>query len=173
MKAKLHYDRNTTDSSFSLGEKVLLYDPTTKSNECRKLKRRWIGPFLLTDRSDDVLTYRLKDCQTGKERRAMVHFNRLKRYNDDRDDFYERSATIPDPREDGGQQTVDSQVSTDEWYSIKKVTAHKKVKGKDYFQVVWEDDTRQWLPSEGVTEFAKNQYYVIGGRNAGENAEVR
>ena len=29
-KAKLHYDRNTTDSSFSLGEKVLLYDSTTK-----------------------------------------------------------------------------------------------------------------------------------------------
>jgi len=90
----------------------------------------------------------------------MVHFNRLKRYNDDRDDFYERSATIPDPREDDGQQTVDSEASTDKWYSIKRVTAHKKVKGKDYFQVVWEDDTRQWLPSEDVTEFAKNQYYV-------------
>ena len=159
-KAKLYYDRNTTDSSFSLGEKVLLYDSTTKSNECRKLKRRWVGPFLLTDRSDDGLTYRLKDCQTGKERRAMVHFNRLKRYNDDRDDFYERCATIPDAKVDDGQQTVDTQVSTDEWYSIKKVTAHKKVKGKDYFQVVWEDDTRQWLPSEDVTEFAKNQYYV-------------
>jgi len=66
----------------------------------------------------------LKDCQTGKERRAMVH--RLKRYNDDRDYFYERSATIPDPREDDGQQTVDSEASTDKWYSIKRVTAHKK-----------------------------------------------
>jgi len=38
--------------------------------------------------------------------------------------------------------------------------SQKKVKGKDYFQVVWEDDTHQWLPSEDVTEFAKNQYYV-------------
>jgi len=95
-KAKLHYDRNATDSSFSLGEKVLLYDPTTKSNECRKLKRRWVGPFLLTDRSDDGLTYGLKDCQTGK----------LKRYNDDRDDFLREKCD--NSRRKGGRWTTDS-----------------------------------------------------------------
>ena len=60
----------------------------------------------------------------------MVHFNRLKRYNDDRDDFYERSATIPDAKVDDGQQKVDSEVSTDEWYSIQRVTTQKKGKSE-------------------------------------------
>jgi len=43
-----------------------------------------------TYRSPDGLSYKLRNCNTGRERRALVHSNRLKSYNDDRDTFYNR-----------------------------------------------------------------------------------
>ena len=45
--AKSFYDRGTTDAKFALGSKVMLHNAVTKKGECRKLKKRWVGPFLV------------------------------------------------------------------------------------------------------------------------------
>jgi len=67
--AKQYYDKESTEVSLQIGDKVLLHDPTTRIGECPKLKKRWVGPYLLTHKSQDDLTFRLRHCVTGKELR--------------------------------------------------------------------------------------------------------
>ena len=102
------------------------------------------------------LTYRLRHCETGKEYRTGVHYNRLKQYDDTRADLQAKNAQTQSPEMDVTQ----SQQSTSDWYTIKRVTGRKKVKDKEFFQVQWEDNTKEWLPTEDVTEYAKNQFFV-------------
>ena len=152
-KSKSYYDKKTADESLPIGSYVLLHDPTNRKGECRKLKRRFTGPYLILDRTDDGLNYKLRDCESGKERKALVHFNRLKRYNTERDELLE-----PQSREEEIQG--DPPEPDDDWYTIKKVIARKLIKGKEHFRVVWEDGSRQWVPAEDVTDFAKSEYFV-------------
>ena len=88
------------------------------------------------DRIDDGLNYKLRDCESGKERKALNHFSRLKRYNTERDELLE-----PQSREEELQG--DPPEPDDDWYTIKKVIARKLIKGKEHFRVVWEDGSRQ------------------------------
>jgi len=42
---QFYCDRNTACPKYTVGQKVLLYDPVAKKGVCKKLKRRWLGPF--------------------------------------------------------------------------------------------------------------------------------
>jgi O-acetyl-ADP-ribose deacetylase (regulator of RNase III) len=62
---------------YAAGDKVLLFNPATKKNESAKLKRRYLGPYLITDCLPGY-NYTLKELSTGKEMRRPVHANRLR-----------------------------------------------------------------------------------------------
>jgi len=66
------------------------YYMTQPQNRGNPPNLRWTGPFMITYKSPDGLSYKLRNCNTGRERRALVHSNRLRSYNDDRDTFYNR-----------------------------------------------------------------------------------
>jgi len=51
----------------------------------REAKRRYKGPYFTVGRSDDKLLYKLRHCEIGKELRSMVHSNRLKAFNEDKE----------------------------------------------------------------------------------------
>jgi len=91
---KAVYDRKAEQPSFALGCKVFLHDPTTKTGECPKLKRRWTGPYWVVGKSDDGLLYKIRHCQTGKPQRSQIHANRLKLCNEDRDIFYAKNKIV-------------------------------------------------------------------------------
>ena len=67
--AKTYYDKGSEVTDLHIGDNVLLHDPTTKVGECSKLKKRWTGPFLLVDKSQDGISYMLRHCDTGRELR--------------------------------------------------------------------------------------------------------
>ena len=43
------------------GQKVLLYDSVNKKGVCKKLKRKWCGPFFITGEGDGYV-YKLRHC---------------------------------------------------------------------------------------------------------------
>ena len=70
--------------NIQVGERVMMYDPTTTPGESSKLKVRWQGPYTVLERPTPV-TYIIN--QNGQ--RYTAHVERLKRYianNDDNND---------------------------------------------------------------------------------------
>ena len=56
-KSKQRYDQSAEEPELQVGEKVMMQDPTAKTGECPKLKKRWKGPFMVVERSTDGLSY--------------------------------------------------------------------------------------------------------------------
>jgi len=151
------YDKKSDLSTFELGSKCLMYMPMTRKGQCSKLLRRWDGPYIVVSRSDDGLLYGLRNNKTGKQLKRLVHVNRLKAYRDERELLHD---TIP-------KQTVPSDVPNDTtqnldegWYQIKRIIKRRVVKGREWFQVEWDDSSRSWVASKDVTDFAKSTYFI-------------
>jgi len=66
---------------------------------------------LVVQVSPDGLTYRLRHCETEKEYRTGVHYNRLKQYDDSRADLEAKNAQTQ------SQETYETQTqqSTGDW----------------------------------------------------------
>lgn len=60
---------------YSVGDKVLLYDPTIRKNENPKLKIRWIGPYLITEVAPNF-TFKLQHWTTGLDVKRPLHARR-------------------------------------------------------------------------------------------------
>jgi len=128
--SKRTYDRNSRDPDIVLGSKVLMHDATTKKGECSKLKKRWIGPYLVVDKSDDGVLYKLRHCQTGKQQKRMIHYNRLKPYNENKELFYTRNKIAPQSQTQPQTQSQTDSLQSD-WLEIKRISRGKRIKGKD------------------------------------------
>src|SRR5271157_798527 len=63
--------------SFKTGDKVLLHNPVVKKGECVKLKRKYIGPYIIIE-CRPKFNYMLKELSSGKEMKRPVHANRLR-----------------------------------------------------------------------------------------------
>lgn len=156
---KTVYDRKTEVPLFEIGSKVWLHDPTTKKGECPKLKKRFQGPYLIVGRSDDKLSYKLRNCETGKEQRSMIHSNRLKACNENKEAFFAKNSIVLD-QQPSAQSDEDMPSLDDGWFEINKVTSRKKIRGKDTFLVHWSDGSTSREPAENITEYAKAQYFI-------------
>jgi len=74
--SKTHNEAATVPS-YAAGDKVLLFNPATKKNECAKLKRRYLGPYIITDCRPGY-NYMLQELASGKSMKRPVHANRLR-----------------------------------------------------------------------------------------------
>jgi hypothetical protein len=63
--------------SLSIGDQVLLFDPTTPKGVSRKLVRRWIGPFIIIEKHSDVTYTIMKENKQQK-----VNIQRLRLFKD-------------------------------------------------------------------------------------------
>ena len=73
-------DRANADAQlpkYQVGDKVLLFDPTTRKHQSAKLTIRYKGPYLITD-IDQRHNYRLQHANTAKSVRRAVHASRLR-----------------------------------------------------------------------------------------------
>jgi len=92
---QFYYDRNTAYPRYTVGQKVLLYDPVAKKSVCKKLKRRWLRSFH-TVSEGDVYGCQLRKYDDGQEMRAYVHSNRLRPFTESRDMYYTRNPPSTD-----------------------------------------------------------------------------
>jgi len=60
---------------YNVGDKVWLFDPTTKAGKSRKLTHRWIGPYTVTTKKSDVLFMIEKEND-----KQLVNKTRLRKY---------------------------------------------------------------------------------------------
>ncbi|PIK43217.1 Retrovirus-related Pol polyprotein from transposon [Apostichopus japonicus] len=79
-RQKKHYDLKADDGGFKEEDTVMLYVPKRRRGLSPKLQRCWEGPYVVINRLSDV-TYRIKRSEKAKS--IVVHFNRLKPYQDD------------------------------------------------------------------------------------------
>jgi len=93
---QFYYDGKAAYLTHTVGQRILLYDPANKKGICKKLRKRWIGPFFITATSDGYI-YKLRRCDNSQELKSMVHSNRLRPFNDSSDLFYTRNAQSADP----------------------------------------------------------------------------
>ncbi len=93
-RQKRYYDRNAKEAAFSVGDVVMITAEARKKGVCQKLRPRWEGPFLITQKLSDVNVR----VQQGPHRKAfVVHVNRLKKFLGDFDDKWFRNSS-PQPR---------------------------------------------------------------------------
>ena len=153
---QFYYDRQTAYPGYAIGQRVLIFDPTNKKGICKKLKKRWLGPYFITDKSDNH-TYKLRRCNDGQELRSHIHANRLRPYHE---------PTSTPTTQTQATQPTDTSSSTpsapldDGWFEIHRVTNRKVIAGKPHFLVHWKDGTKSYEPEDNITELAKNEYYT-------------
>jgi len=137
---QLYHDGDSAYSRYKIGQKVLLFDPVTLKGVCKKLKRRWVGPFFITAEGDGYV-YKLRRCNNGKELKAYAHSNRLRPFHDSCDLFYTRnppsttSATSANPSPPTDSNTTNTNTTNlgDAWYEIDKITSRRMIGGKPHF----------------------------------------
>jgi hypothetical protein len=71
-KSKEYYDRDAKETTFKIGDRVLLYDETVRGGRSRKLCSQWLGPY-------EIVSLDKVNANIKRGRRIQkVHLNRLK-----------------------------------------------------------------------------------------------
>ena len=83
-KYKTQYDKKALETRLEPGDQVWLYCIKTPKGVSRKLHRKWLGPYYITQRGPNH-TFKLRRCRDNEELKSLVHANRLKKYYDPRD----------------------------------------------------------------------------------------
>ena len=77
-KSKLHYDKQASATTYSIGDHVYLSNYKHKKGFSPKLTQGWTGPYYVVRKFPND-TYHLRACGTDKAVRNRVHANRLKK----------------------------------------------------------------------------------------------
>lgn len=75
---KKYYDRNTKESSYEVGEHILLKQ---RPNLPGKFNLRWTGPYIVTAKTKNPLNYKIQHVHDKTE--IVTHVNRMKRLRTD------------------------------------------------------------------------------------------
>jgi ribosomal protein L21E len=80
-KQKFHYNLGTIETKYEVGDWVLLKAPPMAG----KFINRWNGPFQITKNYSKV-NYEIENLEDKKQKRIIVHVNRIKKFNQREDD---------------------------------------------------------------------------------------
>lgn len=72
------YDKKASPFTYCVGQLIWLYDKVNKPNECHKLRKKWRGPFRITEITNEEHNVRLDNPSDGKIIERAVHINRIK-----------------------------------------------------------------------------------------------
>jgi Integrase zinc binding domain/Integrase core domain len=76
-RMKSRYDRVVTGTTFSVGDKVWLFNPRRRVGFSPKLQNNWEGPYVVISKINDVV-FRIRNLSSRKL--SVVHIDRLSRY---------------------------------------------------------------------------------------------
>ena len=180
---KQAYDkRSLNDRKFQLGDKVLIRTMKRKKGESPKFIRPYGGPFYITliGLND---TYRLRECETNRMIKSMIHADRLTAYHDPvkKKVTLNTSATLEDiassgQKQDGGvdelangsvfdavgNDTAASDLSQgDTWYEAVKLSGIKRKGRQVFYKVCWKNGHKPtWEESEDISDKLKQIYHI-------------
>ena len=162
-RTRFYYNRDSAYPTYAVGQKVLMHDPVTKKGVSKKLKKRWIRPYLVTEVGDGHV-YKLCHCESGQMLPAFVHSNRLRPFYEPRETAKMRSSsrTTNNQRLDDNSQDRNATNATlpDGWFEVTKINNHKTINGKIHFLVHWSDGSKSYEPEDNITDAAKAAYYA-------------
>ena len=78
-KYKKQYDKKASTPDFKVRDSVWLYNPKTEPGLTPKLMARWYGPYYIIEKTGPT-NYKLRDMNTHKAIKNVVHSDRLKPY---------------------------------------------------------------------------------------------
>ena len=78
-KYKKQYDKKANTPDFKVRDSVWLYNPKTEPGLTPKLMARWYGPYYIIEKTGPT-NYKLRDMNTHKAIKNVVHSDRLKPY---------------------------------------------------------------------------------------------
>ena len=76
-RQKTYYDCSKYGPNYTVGEKVLVFNPTVNKGETRKFTSFYRGPYIIVEIMND-LNFKIEDKQTRKT--IKIHYDRLKKY---------------------------------------------------------------------------------------------
>lgn len=79
-KQKEQYDLKSDVINYAIGEKIWVFNPSTKPGLSTKLLHNWHGPYIIIDKLSDV-NYKIQMCDSKKSEQT-VHVNRIKHFVD-------------------------------------------------------------------------------------------
>lgn len=85
---KHYYDLKCKEEPFAQGDPVWLYNTKRKKGISPKLQRHWEGPYIVTEKINDML-YKIQRDARAKVK--VVHYNRLWKYKGDKPTSWRRS----------------------------------------------------------------------------------
>ena len=76
-RQETYYDRREYGPSYKVGEEVVVFKPTVKKGETRKLTSFYRGLYIIVEIIND-LNFKVEDKKTREA--IKVHYDRLKKY---------------------------------------------------------------------------------------------
>jgi hypothetical protein len=115
-RQRSYYDRNSKNTSFSVGDLVLMKNHYVKPNVPPKFHRSWIGPFRVLEVISEV-NYRVIATHGKNPKAKVVHLNNMKLYFTREDDSQILEDTLPVNGDDnsvlGNEESEDDSEASD------------------------------------------------------------
>jgi len=100
----------TKTPSFKISDRVWLYNPDSSGKKLsHKVRKKWVGPYLIVDANNDGHIYKLQHCDTRKILGSWINADILRLHNTSWDEFYSKNNTAVFPSAD-----VDASCGSDE-----------------------------------------------------------
>ena len=81
VRNKTQYDKHAVQPKFQLCDSVWMSNKAKKIGHSTKLLPKWLGPYYVSKVFPNNV-YKLRDAQTHKPHKSLIHANRLKPYTD-------------------------------------------------------------------------------------------
>ncbi|XP_071088962.1 uncharacterized protein [Haliotis cracherodii] len=105
-------DLKAKPPSFSVGDRVLMTDPTVKKGHSPKLSLKWSGPYTITALGPNH-TFKLQHSHTGKVHKSLIHADRLKTYTERAENAdMQHDAERPEADHESRSSSPEPQVTT-------------------------------------------------------------
>ena len=90
--AKIHDAKYTVkEPKFCVGDRVyLLKNPKSKIKHAHKMLKKFQGPYLILNSYPNFRTYKIQHCETKKVHPSLIHADRLRLCDDNREKLYSR-----------------------------------------------------------------------------------
>jgi ribosomal protein L21E len=118
-KQKFNYNLGTVETMYEIGDWVMLKAPPMAG----KFINRWNGPYKITKNYSKV-NYEIENIEDKKQKRMVVHVNRLKKFNQ-----RENSTTLTNPNKQEPQENKDTQ-KAEEIQTNPETTTIKRGRGR-------------------------------------------
>ena len=155
MLQKRQYDKRRVESSFKVGDEVLLENRSDATGLGRKLAMRSTGPWRIVELLPQNLA-RLEHCETGLAMEDRVNIDRLRPFR--------RFEGLPSERRlesANAEQAGDGESGADlddNEFIVEKIVSHREFRGRRQYRVKWagfSNKYNRWVDEDDIVQGAE------------------